>query len=53
MLDFFCHRYDRDSDNYFNVTNGIIDDTDYIEQDNQSLPYKILQYADVIFIFDN
>lgn len=50
---FFCHRYDRDSDNHFNVTHGTIDDTDYIEQDNQSLPYEILQHADVIFIFDN
>ena len=50
---FLCHRYDRDTDNYFNVTNGTIDDTDYIEQDNQSLPYEILQHADVIFIFDN
>lgn len=50
---FLCHRYDRDSDNYFNVTNGTIDDTDYIEQDNQSLPYETLQHADVIFIFDN
>ena len=50
---FFCHRYDRDSDNYFNVTHGTIDDTDYIEQDNQSLPYETLQHADVIFIFDN
>lgn len=50
---FFCHRYDQDIDNYFNVTNGTIDDTDYIEQDNQSLPYEIFQYADVIFIFDN
>lgn len=50
---FLCHRYDRDSDNYFNVTNGTIDDTNYIEQDNQSLPYETLQHADVIFIFDN
>lgn len=50
---FLCTRNGRDSDNYFNVTNGTIDDTDYIEQDNQSLPYEILQYTDVIFIFDN
>lgn len=50
---FLCHRCDRDTDNYFNVTNGTIDDTDYIEQDNQSLPYETLQHADVIFIFDN
>ena len=50
---FLCQRYDRDSDNYFNVTHGTIDDTDYIKQDNQSLPYEILQHADVIFIFDN
>lgn len=50
---FLCHRYDRDSDNYFNVTHGTIDDTYYIEQDNQSLPYETLQHADVIFIFDN
>lgn len=50
---FLCHRHDRDSDNYFNVTHGTIDDTDYIEQDNQSLPYETLQHADVIFIFDN
>lgn len=39
---FFCHRYNRDTDNYFSVTNGTIDDTDYIEQDNQSLPYENL-----------
>lgn len=50
---FLCNRCDRDSDNYFNVTNGTIDDTDYIEQNNQSLPYETLQHADVIFIFDN
>lgn len=50
---FFCNRYDRDSDNYFTVTHGTIDDTDYIEQDNLSLHYEIVQYADVIFIFDN
>lgn len=50
---FRCCRRDRDNDNYFNVTHGTIDDTNYIEQDNQSLPYEILQHADVIFIFDN
>lgn len=50
---FLCHRNDRDSDNYFATTHGTIDYTDYIEQDNQSLPYEILQHADVIFIFDN
>lgn len=50
---FFCRRCDQDSNNYFAVTHGTIDDTDYIEQDNQSSPYEILQYADVIFIFDN
>lgn len=50
---FLCHRYDRDRDNYFDVIHGTIDDTDYIEQDNQSLPYVTLQHADVIFIFDN
>lgn len=50
---FFCHRHDRDDYNYFAVTHGTISDTDYIEQDNQSLPYEILQHADVIFIFDN
>lgn len=50
---FLCHRYDRAADNHFNVTHGTIDDTDYIEQDNQSLPYEILEHADVIFIFDN
>lgn len=50
---FLCHRYDRDNDNYFAVTHGTIDYTDYIEQDNQSLGYEILQHADVIFIFDN
>lgn len=38
---------------FVGVTHGTIDDTDYIEQDNQSLPYETLQYADVIFIFDN
>jgi hypothetical protein len=50
---FLCHRYDRDNDNYFAVTHGTIDYTDYIEQDNQSLGYETLQHADVIFIFDN
>lgn len=50
---FLCHRYDRDNNNYFAVIHGIIDYTDYIEQDNQSLGYEILQHADVIFIFDN
>lgn len=50
---FFCQRYDRDSDNYFAVTRGTISDTDYIKQDNTALSYEHLQYADVIFIFDN
>ena len=50
---FFCQRYDRDSDNYFAVTRGTISDTDYIERDNTALSYEHLQYADVIFIFDN
>lgn len=50
---FLCVRNDRDDDNYFAVTHGTIDYTDYIEQDNQSLPYEIMQYADVVFIFDN
>lgn len=50
---FFCQRYDRDSDNHFAVTRGTISDTDYIERDNTALSYEHLQYADVIFIFDN
>lgn len=50
---FLCNRYDRDNDNYFNVTNGTIDDTNYIKQNNQVSPYEIFQHADVIFIFDN
>lgn len=50
---FLCNRCDRNTDNHFNVTNGTINDTDYIKQDNQSPLHEIVQHADVIFIFDN
>lgn len=50
---FFCERTDRDEDNYFNVENGTNNQGVILERSSFFRNFEILQYADVIFIFDN
>lgn len=50
---FFCERNERDEDNYFNVENGTNNQGVILERSSFFRNYEILQYADVIFIFDN
>lgn len=50
---FFCERTDRDEDNYFNVESGINSQGVILERSAFFRDFEVLQYADVIFIFDN
>lgn len=50
---FFCERTERDEDNYFNVENGTNNQGVILERSSFFRDFEILQYADVIFIFDN
>lgn len=50
---FFCQRTEMDEDNYFNVESGTNNQGVILERSSFFRDFEILQYADMIFIFDN